>query len=245
MAELRGYSNAEEVDTYRDCAKILGVDLDATDEEIDDKFTELVKEWHPDIGGDNDVMAAITTASSNLKDFNADTDDPDRRIIRGPGGSAKKGTGASTTTGASATGSAKQAGKSDDSGSQSRQSGQQGGKKTYEDIKDAVEKRLRNSGQYHPLIAEFGYEAVAEVLAFVIINGGATLGDVNKFMQGGDFFSANTNRATGGTYATGSRQNAYGSGSTNYSNRGDDAWSVSDHKEDFDFGDDDDNGDGG
>lgn len=47
---------------------ILGVDKDATDEEIKAAYRNKAKKNHTDVGGDNDKMVAITKAYSVLKD---------------------------------------------------------------------------------------------------------------------------------------------------------------------------------
>lgn len=65
--ELRGYSEADDVDSYADALELFGFDEEPTDDEIDDKFRDLTAEYHPDTGGSTGLFQAINRAREILE----------------------------------------------------------------------------------------------------------------------------------------------------------------------------------
>lgn len=57
------------IDTSMDPFAILGVDMNATREEVDKAYKEKAKAAHPDVGGSNIEMAKINAAYETIRVF--------------------------------------------------------------------------------------------------------------------------------------------------------------------------------
>jgi len=65
--ELRGITGPDEILTALDAARFMDVDVEASEEEIEDAFTELTLQIHPDQGGTQELFLALKKSKDILE----------------------------------------------------------------------------------------------------------------------------------------------------------------------------------
>lgn len=198
--DATGIDGPDDLETLQDAAQLLGVDVDASDDEIDSAYQDAVLEFHPDTGGDPELFIAVDRARDYLK---GERDPPGGRGVT-------QDTDEPTETEDTSTES------TSDTGGWRRAAGFD--KEASKAVLDSVKKLLRQNTTEEALKDKYGEHAtidrVANILATMIINGAIDLGDVNKMLNEGIRFGPNADAATGGIF-TGDRSGGglFGGGS--------------------------------
>ncbi len=227
----QSHNGFEEPDDIRDgsredAADFLGLTIDDTFEDAEQREQDLALDLHPDTGGTTGLFQALqkavdifdetnpgeigTRAYKEAKRQSQDTGEDfgsayadARKRQRG------RDRGADSDTKSKARRQAERAASAAGPGAYASGVGQE----DWDTLVNAVKEKLRQRSGPTPYVDEYGLETVAEVMATLIINGAADLGDVEKMLGDDDIFGATTEDATGGTYTTGGRGGGmYGSG---------------------------------
>jgi hypothetical protein len=193
LVDTSGVSGADDIQSESDAARLLEIDVDADDGEIDSAFRDASLETHPDLGGDAEIFKAVKKAEDILQgrvDPEGGTaQDQQQKGGRGSDGAATQDPGG---------------GRGGDFGgfAGSRQRQQEGPDPDV--VFDAVFNLLETQTTEERLKDKYGpladMESVAEVLTGLIIAGGLDLGDVRKMLDEGFSFGSSMGEATGGLF---------------------------------------------
>jgi curved DNA-binding protein CbpA len=171
VEELRGISEADDVKSIDDAQRLFDLEPPITDDDVNDRHTELVLNYHPDTGGGTtELFRAIEKAEDILLGE------------RAPEEASGKARGQTTTPG-----------EPDDEGVGETFTGGVGGTSSEDFdrlvnlVKDLLRANRGKSEEIDSLIDQFGMDEVAPLMARLILNGAIDLGDIEKMVSpGGD-----------------------------------------------------------
>jgi len=232
VEELRGVEGPEDIETGADAARFLDISIDSDEDEIDEAYTDLVLQVHPDQGGTTELFRAAGDAKELLEALSGG--------VAGGAGATQGASDASTDRGPAGA----ELGDIGDSAGATGSSRPGAGQKPDEDLVDSIEDMLRARMTEQELKQKYfqntEFRDVAEILASLVLSGNIDLGSLERMVTGDTRFSSSVGSATGGTYSRGGGSNFGNSGYA--SSNPDDFMGYSSTPDDDDEDDDDDDG---
>jgi curved DNA-binding protein CbpA len=205
IEEWKGVEEPSQIQSRKKALEFLGLDEEASEDDIESARRELAISLHPDQGGTPELFKALDTAAE---------------LAKGGSGSERRESSPSSGFDFDSSGAEGEAGTGWPGDVGGKGGASEGGR--FDDLEGTVEEILRENAEEEELIDRFGqnatYENMAEVLAWLIVNGSITLGDVNRivsargeayrggsstggvFGKGGGGIYGNTEDSTGGLY---------------------------------------------
>ena len=166
--ELRGISEAEDVKSLDDAQRLFDLEPPIDDDDVDERYTELSLEYHPDTGGTTELFQAIQRARDYLKGDRT----PEEASGKARGQRADAATQEADATGETFTGGV--------------------GGTSSEDfdrlvslVKDILKQGRGVNPEIDSLIDQYGINEVSQLMARLILNGNIDLGDIDKMVGKG------------------------------------------------------------
>lgn len=198
----------DDVDTVDDAARFLDLDRGAPEDEINNRYQELALGLHPDAGGNAEAFKALAKARDMLIQYaGEDQSEAEARTARGEGPFSQSGVSETgkerreqfeDTVEAVKLGLLEEHTGEDLSDFDTLELAIGAGRVSRDEVR-AVETALQT--RYG--VQDLNLDDIAEVIASLIIQGGVSLGDVNKFADSGGVFT--TGGKNGGTFGSGPR----------------------------------------
>lgn len=229
--ELRGVRTPEDIETVRDAARLLEVDMDASEDEITDAFRDIVPLVHPDQEGTAELFKAADDARELLIATSAAGSTPGT----GPGTDSPR-SGAGTGTAGASPGATAGTGAA---GSTAPGAGQSPGEDLVDNIEEMLRQQMTEQELRDKYFQDTEFRDVAEILASLVLSGNIDLGSLERMVSGDERFSSNIGSSTGGNFSRGGGSNF---GSSGYASSNPDdfmGYGVPDDDEDDDDDDDD------